>query len=109
MAVGKSLIRFTSSSVKRPSRPHRLMRRKLTRIRLVLLVLLVSVAQCAVGQQSPTLGTGVKGLIRVSAPVIALMHVRVIDGTGAPAREDQSLIIADGKILSLGPASDITP
>jgi imidazolonepropionase-like amidohydrolase len=39
--------------------------------------------------------------IRTDAPVIALTHVRVIDGTGAAAREDQTIVIADGKIQSI--------
>ena len=41
--------------------------------------------------------------IRVEAPVIALTHVRIIDGTGAAPIEDQTIVIADGKILSIGP------
>lgn len=36
---------------------------------------------------------------------LALDHVRVIDGTGGPAREDQSVIIDSGKIVYVGPAS----
>ena len=40
--------------------------------------------------------------IRVEAPVIALTHVRVIDGTGAVATEDQTIVIADGKINAVG-------
>ena len=40
--------------------------------------------------------------IRVEAPVVALTHVRIIDGTGAPARDDQTIVIADGKIQSIG-------
>ncbi|PYS20793.1 MAG: amidohydrolase [Acidobacteria bacterium] len=43
--------------------------------------------------------------IRVDAPVIALTHVRVIDGTGAPAMEDQTIVIADGKIKSIAPSA----
>jgi imidazolonepropionase-like amidohydrolase len=46
--------------------------------------------------------------IRTEAPVIALTHVRVIDGTGAAAVEDQTIIINGGKIQSLGPAKGIT-
>jgi imidazolonepropionase-like amidohydrolase len=46
--------------------------------------------------------------IRTEAPVIALTHVRVIDGAGAPAAEDQTIIINGGKIQSLGPAKGIT-
>ena len=44
--------------------------------------------------------------IRYDAPVIALTNVRVIDGTGAPAREDQTIVIRDGKIDWVGPAAD---
>jgi imidazolonepropionase-like amidohydrolase len=42
--------------------------------------------------------------IRTEAPVIALAHVRVIDGTGAAPREDQTIVISDGKIQSIGPS-----
>ncbi|MGA8154400.1 MAG: amidohydrolase family protein [Terriglobales bacterium] len=43
----------------------------------------------------------VKPFVRVDAPVVALTHVRVIDGTGAPAREDQTVVISKGKIQSV--------
>src|SRR2546427_817225 len=43
--------------------------------------------------------------IRVDATVIALTHVRVIDGTGAPPLEDQTIVIADGKIQSIAPTA----
>jgi imidazolonepropionase-like amidohydrolase len=43
--------------------------------------------------------------IRVEAPVIALTHVRVIDGTGAAPLEDQTIVIADGKIQSIAPSA----
>src|SRR6185503_15411136 len=43
--------------------------------------------------------------IRVDAPVIALTHVRVIDGTGAAASEDQTIVISDGKIQSIAPST----
>ena len=43
--------------------------------------------------------------IRVEAPVVVLTHVRVIDGTGAAARDDQTIVIADGKIQSIGPSA----
>jgi len=46
-----------------------------------------------------------KKFIKVDAPVVALKHVRVIDGTGAPAREDQTVVISQGKIESVGDAS----
>src|SRR3989475_11492898 len=43
--------------------------------------------------------------IRVEAAVIALTHVRVIDGTGAAPLEDQTIVIADGKIQSIAPTA----
>jgi imidazolonepropionase-like amidohydrolase len=42
-----------------------------------------------------------KEFIRVDAPIIALEHVRVIDGTGALAKPDQTIVISGGKILSI--------
>jgi imidazolonepropionase-like amidohydrolase len=51
----------------------------------------------------------VKPFIKVQAPRIALMHVRVIDGTGAPAKDDQTVIIANGKIVSIGPPTEEKP
>ena len=41
--------------------------------------------------------------IRTEAAVIALTRVRVIDGTGAAAVEDHTIIISGGKIESFGP------
>src|SRR6266849_2085453 len=52
-----------------------------------------------------TLSTDVRQFVKVEAPVIVLTHVRVIDGTGAAAREDQTVIIAKGRIDSVGDAT----
>ena len=46
--------------------------------------------------------------IRVEAPVIALTHVRVIDGTGAAPLEDQTIVISSGKIQSIAPSTNAT-
>jgi imidazolonepropionase-like amidohydrolase len=40
--------------------------------------------------------------VRISSKVVALTHVRVIDGTGAAPREDQTILINDGKIEAIG-------
>src|SRR5256714_5924588 len=45
--------------------------------------------------------------VRVEAPVIALTHVRVIDGTGAAPMEDQTILIVDGKITEIHPSKDV--
>jgi imidazolonepropionase-like amidohydrolase len=47
----------------------------------------------------------VRQFVKIDAPLIALTHVRVIDGTGAPAREDQTVVIGKGKIESVGDAA----
>jgi imidazolonepropionase-like amidohydrolase len=52
-----------------------------------------------------TLSPEVKEFVKVDAPVIALEHVRVIDGTGAPARPDQTIVVAHGKIDSISDAA----
>src|SRR5258706_8391197 len=43
--------------------------------------------------------------IRAEAPLIALAHVRVIDGTGANPLDDQTIVISDGKIQSIAPSA----
>ena len=43
--------------------------------------------------------------VSVNAPVFVLDHVRVMDGTGAAAREDQAIVVANGKIQFAGPAA----
>jgi imidazolonepropionase-like amidohydrolase len=43
-----------------------------------------------------------------NAPVIALIHARVIDGTGAAPLEDQTVVINAGRIVALGPAPSIS-
>lgn len=47
----------------------------------------------------------VRQFVKVDAPMVALTHVRVIDGTGAAARDDQTIIVTQGKIASVGSAT----
>lgn len=64
-------------------------------------LLLVATAAVAQTQKAPD----VVEFVSVDAPVVVLNHVRVIDGTGAAAKEDQAVVIANGKIQSIGPAA----
>src|SRR6266536_3545806 len=68
------------------------------------LFLLALISSCFADAQ--TLSPEVKEFVKVDAPVIALEHVRVIDGTGAAAREDQTVVLANGKIKSVASATD---
>src|SRR5437762_4080950 len=66
---------------------------------------LVCVLAVAAGAQRPTLAAGVRAFVRVDTSVVVLAHVRVIDGTGAPARSNQSIVIRDGAIAAVGDAA----
>jgi imidazolonepropionase-like amidohydrolase len=69
--------------------------------------LLITVAPAAA--QRPTLSPNVRQYVAVDTDVVALTHVRVIDGTGAPPRDDQTLILRDGRIAALGPSASTQP
>src|SRR5437867_4031446 len=43
----------------------------------------------------------------VTEPVVALTHVRVVDGTGAPPTEDHTIVIAAGKIQAVGRSGSV--
>jgi imidazolonepropionase-like amidohydrolase len=69
-----------------------------------LLRLFLLFAAAALAQPSRFL-PGTRPFISTDAAAIALQHVRTIDGTGSPAREDQTVIIDHGKIAAVGAAS----
>jgi imidazolonepropionase-like amidohydrolase len=71
---------------------------------LPLLLALTSLATATLAAQRPTLAIGARAFIAIDTPVVALTHARVIDGTGAAARDDQTLIIRDGLIVGVGDA-----
>jgi imidazolonepropionase-like amidohydrolase len=62
-------------------------------------------AGCCALAAAQTLSPEVRAFVKVDAPLIALTHVRVIDGTGAAAREDQTVVVSKGKIESVGDAA----
>ena len=57
--------------------------------------------------QSPELSKTVKEFVRVGTPKVVLTHVRVIDGTGAPAVDDQNVVIEAGKITAIQKGADV--
>ena len=70
-------------------------------MREFILVILLSTPLLAQTQLSPE----VKAFVSVDAPVVALAHVKVIDGTGAAPKDDQTIVIANGRIQSVGDAA----
>lgn len=70
---------------------------------------LLAVTLCApavLAQRAPV-GPVTRSYVRFDTSLLALTNVRIIDGTGAPARESQTLIIRDGRLAAIGPARDL--
>ncbi len=65
--------------------------------------LVLGMVACDLWAQAPA--SPLRSFIKVDAPVLALAHVRVVDGTGAAALEDQTVLVRQGKIESVTSAS----
>ncbi len=57
--------------------------------------------------QRPPIGPAVRSYVRVDTNVFALTNARIIDGTGAPARDAQTLVVRDGRIIAVGTAASV--
>ena len=62
----------------------------------------------AAAQERPTFTDAVREFVSVDTPVVALTNVRLIDGTGAPARDGQTVLIDGARIAAVGPAGQVT-
>lgn len=69
--------------------------------RLATIVALSSFAEAAFAQR-PVLSNSVRTFVRIDTNLVVLTHARVIDGTGAPAKANQTLVLRDGVIAALG-------
>ena len=76
------------------------MRRTLLRVLCFFLL-----ASLGAAQERPKLSQNVRAFVKEDAPVLALLHVRVIDGTGSAPRADQTILIVEGKIAAMGDAA----
>lgn len=77
-----------------------------THVLLLSAALLTTVAPLPAQQRA--LRPGLAPYVTVNAAVVALAHVRLVDGTGAPARTDQTVIINGARIQSVGPFATTT-
>jgi imidazolonepropionase-like amidohydrolase len=75
-----------------------------TALRLLVFLSFALTAQA----QSPQLSKTVQEFVRVHAPRIVLTHVRVIEGNGKPAVEDQNVVIKGDKIAAIQAGADVT-
>jgi imidazolonepropionase-like amidohydrolase len=70
-------------------------------LRRLLAAVVLLLPTFVVAQISPE----VKTFVTVDASTVALTHVKVIDGTGTAARDDQTIVITNGRIQSVGDAA----
>ena len=79
-------------------------------MRIILLgtALLLGSSIRSAAQPASSLSPTVRELVAVDAAAVALTHVRVIDGTGGPVAEDQTVMIANGTIRAVGRAGTVT-
>jgi len=74
--------------------------------RACLALLTVALATAVIFAQ-PQFSDAVRAYIKVQGPVVALTNVRVIDGTGAPARPNQTVVIREGNVQAVGDAASV--
>ena len=82
---------------------------KLRTLRPVLAASIALAATLPLLAQRAAIGNGIRQFVKVDGAVVAITHVRVIDGTGAPAREDQTVVIRDGNIAAMGASASVAP
>jgi len=71
--------------------------------------LLFTASLLCAGALAQTPGPEVKKFIRYDQPLIALSHVRVIDGSGAAPQENRTLILRNGRIEAIQDGSAPLP
>ena len=77
-------------------------------MRRIFRVAVASVVMAApLGAQGRELAAPLRPYVTVNEPVVALTNVRVIDGTGAPAKMGQTVVIQGEKITAVGPAASV--
>ncbi|HXB22497.1 MAG TPA: hypothetical protein VNV88_14015, partial [Candidatus Solibacter sp.] len=59
-------------------------------------------------QEKASFSPVTKNFISVDLPVVVLEHVRVIDGTGAAAVTDQTVVIEKGMIREIGKSASVS-
>ncbi len=52
--------------------------------------------------QTREMAQGVRDYVTVDAPVVALTHARLVDGTGAPQKDDQTIVIRGENVVAVG-------
>jgi imidazolonepropionase-like amidohydrolase len=74
---------------------------------VVVLTLLSLAADRLPAQRPDSLSEEVRKYVAVDTAVLALTHANLIDGTGAPPKSDQTIVIRNGRIAEVGPAGSV--
>ncbi len=61
----------------------------------------------SLGAQARELAPPLRPYVTVNEPVVALTNARVVDGTGAPVKDGQTIVIRGEKIAAVGPAGAV--
>jgi hypothetical protein len=70
--------------------------------RLLIAASLLMCVPAGLGAQRPALRNYSRTMLAFDTPYVALTHIRLIDGTGAAARDKQTIIVRDGMITAVG-------
>lgn len=76
------------------------------RLLLVMIATACSFSQAA-AQERRSLQPGIAPFVSVNAETVALTHVRLIDGTGAAPRDNQTIVLRGNRIESVGPTATV--
>lgn len=76
---------------------------------LVVALMILAAAAAILKGQPPQFSNSVRGFIKVDAPVLVFTNARVVDGTGAPAKEKQTVVVRNGDIADIADGGRIKP
>src|SRR4051812_11023695 len=65
------------------------------------------VTSVSAAAQRPTLTAWTRSFVSVDTALVALTHASLIDGTGAQARNDQTILLSNGKIERVGASNAV--
>jgi hypothetical protein len=74
-------------------------------MRMPMLLALLTIASAAAAQPAARLSPEVRKYVVVPETIVALTNVRVVDGTGKPPVEGQTIVIRDGRIAAVSAAA----
>lgn len=75
---------------------------------IALIAMIGMLHACARAHERLPVTDALRPYVSVDAPVVAMTHVKLIDGTGAPARDDQTIVIDGARIVAVGPSHSVT-